>query len=102
MHVLAIELLIAQQRDFAADLWRQRGQAQLLIQVAAVKPGTRFGNLHVERIIGHFELTACLFTQAGAVFNVITERSILILALLPETIPSFSYVLLIRINRETR
>ncbi|MNV67796.1 hypothetical protein D3C71_1606100 [compost metagenome] len=85
VETIAIALVVTKQRYFAADLWKQRGLAQLLVQVALMKLPARFDPTGVIGVRAQLELGG-LLTQGIPVLHQEAERSILIAALLGEVV----------------
>src|SRR5450830_877403 len=80
---IAIALMVAETRDFAADLREQRGFAQQLVQVTLVEIVARAGPAYIERIFADLEL-ASLLAQVVHVFHQVAERRVFLATLLGE------------------
>src|SRR5450830_1838428 len=80
---IAIALMVAETRDFAADLREQRGFAQQLVQVTLVEIVARAGPAYIERIFADLEL-ASLLAQVVHVFHQVAERRVCLATLLGE------------------
>ncbi|WP_176464640.1 hypothetical protein [Pseudomonas fragi] len=81
IHRIAVAFLLAKQLNFAADLRKQCGLAQLLIQITLVKFAAWLGPGNIKRIVGDGELAGLLAQAVHAVY-VIAKRRVLIAALL--------------------
>ncbi|KWV90196.1 hypothetical protein PFLmoz3_00194 [Pseudomonas fluorescens] len=77
--------MIAKARHFTADLRKQRGLAQQLVQIAFVEVPAGGGPAYIERVVTDLEL-AGLLTQVVHVFHQVAERGVFFAALLGECV----------------